>query len=437
MLQTNQLSHTPLYLAAALGHLNIVSTLLRHGAEVNVACGHYGSPLHAACFAGHIEVVDVLLRHGASLTCGPTFQNALEAAFRGDREDAVIRLLQDDSVAQSTVCCDQVMLGAAQAGFLRAIQLIQQFVPASRVKGAGKAETKIAKAIESGHIDVLRWFINQNSDPMRLLPEDSVTIATLHGHGGLVEFLLDIGMNIEAEGVFGSPLRTAFLLNRLPIVQILLGRGANINACGSMGDALHIASSKGYTSILGVLIQEGADVNHHTGFYGNVLQAAAYHGHLPAVVLLLDAGADVHAPGYSKDMFHAATEAGHPDIVILMLNRGYAPYFPISGVGHYIAPPSRYKALLRSPSPGHDNHPSRGKYSREGYPTTPPVSKFGPVAGFDTIFEPARHSENHKTHALLEGGNQRPDIGRYSLLEVHASLVEDFAGGFTLVKWIS
>lgn len=216
------------------------------------------------------------------------------------------------------------MLGAAQAGFSRVIQLIQQFVPASRVNGAGKAETKTAKAIESGHIDVLRWLINQNSDPMRLLPEDSVTIAALHGHGGLVEFLLDIGMNIEAEGVFGSPLRTACLLNRLPIVQILLGRGANINACGSMGDALHIASSKGYTSILGVLIQEGADVNHHTGFYGNALQAAAYNGHLPAVVLLLDAGADVHAPGYSKDMFHAATEAGHPDIVFLMLNRGYA-----------------------------------------------------------------------------------------------------------------
>lgn len=104
-------------------------------------------------------------------------------------------------------------------------------------------------------------------------------------------------------------------------------------------------------------------------------------------------------------------------------------YVVIGGVDHFIAPPSKYKVLLRSPSPGHDNHPSRGKHSQEGYQTTP-VSKFEPAAGFDTIFEPARYSESHKTHALLEVGNQRPDIGRDSLLEAYeASLIEDVADG--------
>ena len=79
--QKNERGHTPLYLASALGHSTTASTLVDHGADVNVECGRYGSPLHAACFAGHVIVVEKLLKLGASPFCGVGLQQRLTSCF--------------------------------------------------------------------------------------------------------------------------------------------------------------------------------------------------------------------------------------------------------------------------------------------------------------------------------------------------------------------
>lgn len=61
------LGSSPLILAAAKGHTEIVRLLLDRGAHIN-ATDHTGwTPLHAAIYGGHAEVVQCLLERGAQL----------------------------------------------------------------------------------------------------------------------------------------------------------------------------------------------------------------------------------------------------------------------------------------------------------------------------------------------------------------------------------
>lgn len=298
--QKNKDGHTPVYLAAALGHSTTVSVLVDHGANVNVKCGRYGSPLHAACFAGHLEAVDNLLKLGASISNGVVFDDALQAACRGGHEDVALHLIESGSMVKSGDDYEQALQAAARAGFVNLVERLQRpsFLLFNKSK-PDKLRKKTKKAIEGGQLGVIRQFLDQQINKRDVLPPDAVALATLYNHKILVEFLLDEGMGVEAEGVVGTPLRTACLLNYQPIARSLLHRGADINACGIFGDALQAAAMKGHTTVVKLIIDEGANVNQQNGFYGTALQAAAYHGQHGAVELLLDAGANVHTKGYS------------------------------------------------------------------------------------------------------------------------------------------
>lgn len=56
---------TPLWCAAAAGHLNIVKLLVRKGANVNSTTKSNSTPLRAACFDGYYDIIKFLISHGA------------------------------------------------------------------------------------------------------------------------------------------------------------------------------------------------------------------------------------------------------------------------------------------------------------------------------------------------------------------------------------
>ncbi|KAK1962713.1 ankyrin, partial [Colletotrichum sublineola] len=132
-------------------------------------------------------------------------------------------------------------------------------------------------------------------------------------------------MDLESNGDFGTPLRTASLLNFLFIVRLLLDRGAKIDFCGPYGDALQAAAANGHVSVARLLLEEGANISQRAGFYGTALQAAAYHGHIDMVELLLDWNADIEEEGYAKSALHAAAEGGHQDVMALIMRKKRLP----------------------------------------------------------------------------------------------------------------
>ena len=407
--QKNTHGHTPAYLAAALGHLDTLSMLVDHGANVNVKCGRYGSPLHAACFAGHLEVVKMLLELGASISCGVVFENALQAACRGGHENVALHLISSGYIIKSEADYDSTLESAARAGFVNVMDMLDRpsFLPFSRSK-PDKITRKIKKAIHGGQLGIIRHFLRQNINRREVIPPDAVALATLSNHKALVEFLLDEGMSIESEGAIGTPLRTACLLNYQPIARLLLSRGAEINACGTFGDALQAAAMKGHTMVVKLIIDEGANVDQQSGLYGTALQAAAYHGQCGAVELLLDAGANVHDEGYSKDAFHAAAEGGHQDVILLMLRKGYKVYDPLPRPQAFGGVPifSQYKALMRDASPGRDSDPyKRGKPSWTSKDVSAKAKR--PTTDLEAIFE-AAESESEMAQLKTE---EIPAIG--------------------------
>jgi ankyrin repeat protein len=358
--QRNDLGHTALYLAVASGHLSTVTTLIEKGAELNTECGAYGSPLHVACFRGYEEIAEKLLQNGASPKCGSKFQSAVQAASQGGHEDIVLALIRHDATIDTEDDYEQAIQMATEYGFIRVIdQLLKPtFKHFIDKESPEKNKMRLAKAIKGGQLFVLqRQLSKASSDAKGIFPKDSVAIAALYGHADIVKYLLDQGLDIEAEGQFGTPLRSACLMNHKSTVKELLQHGANVKTEERKCNALYVAAVKGHTDIVRILLEEGADVHQKTGSFGTVLRAAAYYGHRNVVEILLDAGANVHAEGSSPDAFHAAAEGGHQEIIMLFLERGYRFLYEPPGPKYKRARPSPYRPLYREASPGRDKHP--------------------------------------------------------------------------------
>jgi Fem-1 family protein b len=67
------------------GHLNVVKTLVRAGADVNHATLTQSTPLRAACFDGRLDIVTYLVEHGADIHKLNKYNNSclMIAAYKG------------------------------------------------------------------------------------------------------------------------------------------------------------------------------------------------------------------------------------------------------------------------------------------------------------------------------------------------------------------
>ncbi|KAF4344015.1 hypothetical protein FBEOM_2059 [Fusarium beomiforme] len=303
----NHLGHTALYLAAATGHLSTVSILIENGAEPNIECGAYGSPLYVACFNGYKDIAKKLVQNGASPRCGSKFHSAIQAASQGGHEDVLLALIKHDVTIESEEDYEEAIQMATEYGFIKTIdQLLKPtFKRFLDKETRDKYKMRLAKAIKGGQLFVLQHQLSKISpDARNILPKDAVAIASLYSHTDIVKYLLEQGLDIEAEGQFGTPLRSACLMNHKSTVEELLQHGASLVAEEQKGNAFYVAAVKGHADIVRKLLEAGADVQQKTGSLGTVLQAAAWYGHRNIVEMLLDAGADVKQKAHLQMLYN-------------------------------------------------------------------------------------------------------------------------------------
>ena len=125
-----------------------------------------------------------------------------------------------------------------------------------------------------------------------------------------------------------SPLLAASLYGLLSILEYMhsraLGHGRQIDLNEKNIDgasAIYISARYGNVATLNFLIGQHCSVDTSGGRYGNPSQAAAFHGHVEALQVLLDHGADPFAPGKFEDVFQAAIAGGHEDLIQRLLSR--------------------------------------------------------------------------------------------------------------------
>ena len=157
---------TALWAASTGGHLDIVKTLIAHGAEVNKSTLTQSTPLRGASFHGFLEVMECLLRSGAEIDT-------------------------PNCIGQSPLCI------AAMRGKINAVKFLIS-------KGASQSQTTINGytilhlSATKGRIDVVKYLLSIGMSPMFSEADSSESyipcplfLAASTGQRHMVDFLIE------------------------------------------------------------------------------------------------------------------------------------------------------------------------------------------------------------------------------------------------------
>ena len=353
---------SPLYYASLFGRLEVASSLLDEGADIQAECGFFENALTAAAHGGHESVVQLLLSQGADIKAKNRMHGSALCAAAGQGHEPVVRLLLSQGAYGNKNGEDlcPALSEAAKNGHESVIQLLlssgasvnpakDKWMFGSPLQLAAKrghvfivqtllahgADIEFAKdyfknaleaAASGGYVSVMRLLLSQGADLSNMY-DKALRVAARNGHVASAQFLLDLGADVNAQGgEYGSALQVAALRGAESVVQLLLKAGADVNAQGGRyGSALQAAAAwRGAESVVQLLLKAGANVNAQGGEYGSALQAAAARRGAESVVqLLLKAGADVNAQcGKYGGALQAAAWSGAESVVQLLLKAG-------------------------------------------------------------------------------------------------------------------
>jgi ankyrin repeat protein len=286
---------TPLSWAAGNGHEAVVRLLLEKGFDANFKDFDSQTPLSRALWNGHEAVVKLLLENGADVdVMDYNGQTPLLWAVR-NKHEALTKLLLDH--------------GADVGSRDRANR------------------TPLSLAAEKGYEAIVRLLLEHGADvdskdSYRKTP---LLLAAKNGHEAVVKLLLEKGADVGSkDGTSKTPLSWAASGGHETAVRLLLERGADVSSKDSNGrKPLLWAAGNGHEAIVRLLVEHGADVDSKDCYSQTPLSWAANNGHEAVVKLLLEKGADVNSKGSGNETpLWWATQKGHETVVKLLLYHG-------------------------------------------------------------------------------------------------------------------
>jgi len=223
-----------LAVAAFLGKVDVVASLLPKGVNVDTNSAYFGFLLRAAAKRGNVEVVRLLLEQKANVSNTDKLELhchnkdiALQAASRRNN-NTIVRLLSE-SIYE---------LQIAEFAYKNAI----------------------LNAPRHSHVNLVKYMLDRYNPANRKgLQSEILVVAAGIGHLQLVQTMLDNGIDVNYTG-FGyiHVLTEAAAGGYALIVSLLLEKGALFNAKGHDRGAINRAARYGHEDVVRVLHDQGS-----------------------------------------------------------------------------------------------------------------------------------------------------------------------------------
>ncbi|XP_011695992.1 PREDICTED: ankyrin-3-like [Wasmannia auropunctata] len=298
--------NTALHLAAMNGYTHLVQFFVQgHRAEIDVLTLRKQTPLHLAAGAGQLEVCKLLLELGASIDAtDDQGQMPIHAAVMNNYAEVAQLFLQRHAGLMMACTNDGNTCAhiAAMQGSVRMIEELMKFDKQSMITARNKLTetTPLQLAAEGGHAEIVKALIKAGAScaDENCAGFTAVHLAAQHGHCHILEVMRSSqSLRISSKKLGVTALHVAAYFGQAAVesvkpavVETLLGYGAKVHVRGGKlwETPLHIAArvADGDECAL-MLLQSGANPNLTINDGQTSVHAAASHGNLATLLLLL------------------------------------------------------------------------------------------------------------------------------------------------------
>ena len=268
-----------LQVAVKAGQAELTQLLLKYSADINTADHQGKTALHLATAGGHDQCLRELLKHGPELDCSDnTGSTPLHLAVENNNGEFLELLL--DYGADPMVADDEGLTPLHLAAKKSYINNLRQLLQDNRVAinaadQSGKTPLHhSALSPSEGSIDCLQLLIthqanvNAVNESLCTPLHHAVVYSAAMGNMEKMLYLIDHGADLESK---------------------------DINVTDkTRKTALHLAAWLGHTPVLLLLLDRGANLNATDKFGSTPLHLAAQTGHTGNLQLLIDQGADLN-----------------------------------------------------------------------------------------------------------------------------------------------
>ena len=330
---------SPIQLAAAFGHLDVILFLWEKGARIDQKASSENGmmALHLAVCMNQMDMVRFILSKGFDINAISYTRLTYPYWYEIASECVYITPLEAALLSRNVAMAQFLLKNGADPNHLMKTHHVEMVRPLDYACAEihGNLETVQALLIAGADVgsgDPLKSIIDSNSSKQKR---------------EVIELLILCGTTLRDPFEDDNTLLlVAIKEGDISWAHQLLKAGVPVNGRSKVFDgctALQVAVGKGSVQLIELLLALGADVNappHNKRSYATPLQAAAEMGHVELVERLLDLGADVNAAPLSNwgaTALQTAASSGYLKIAQTLLDHGADICAPAAEEGGHTA----------------------------------------------------------------------------------------------------